>query len=84
MKNYLEAVGDVIVRKWDQVGLSDFHGEDFTYAQIAGHFAKAHAMFSELGIEQGDRISICGHNSVRWALAFLVGNCSLRFCPYTL
>lgn len=71
MKNYLEAVGDVIVRKWDQVGLSDFHGEDFTYAQIAGHFAKAHAMFSELGIEQGDRISICGHNSVRWALAFL-------------
>ncbi|MDR0686479.1 MAG: AMP-binding protein [Dysgonamonadaceae bacterium] len=52
--------------------ISDF-GTDrvFTYGDVARQIARFHILFEECRINRGDKISIVGKNSSRWAMAYL-------------
>lgn len=71
MKHFLSYFEDVTLAKWERPALSDYKGEDFSYARVAGELKKLHLAFHNLGIQPGDRIAFCGQNSARWAMAFL-------------
>ena len=59
------------VKHWDRPAVSDFHGETFSYEDVANHIAQLHLFFDELGVEKHERIAICGQNQAGWAISFL-------------
>lgn len=51
--------------------LSDLNGGTITYAELTREIARLHVMFSNAGIQRGDKIALCAKNSSQWALIFL-------------
>ncbi|MBO6012947.1 MAG: AMP-binding protein, partial [Bacteroidales bacterium] len=68
---FITLLQDSIRKHWAHTALSDYKGDDFTYAEIAVIIRHYHEMFRQKGIKRGDRISICGPNSARWGIAYL-------------
>lgn len=56
---------------WDKAAVSNFHGESFTYADVATQIERFHNLFSCLGVQKGDKIALCAKNSARWAISFI-------------
>jgi len=56
---------------WDLNALTDFNGVTLQYKGIARKIEKTHILFQASGIEKGDKIAVCGRNSVNWCVAFL-------------
>lgn len=69
--HFLNRIQKVITDKWDQVGMSDFQGRDFTYREIATRMIKLHLMYERLGIADGQKIALSGKNSANWGMTFL-------------
>ncbi len=57
--------------QWNMMALSDYQGDNFTYAEVAQSIRSCHEMFQHYGIKRGDRIALCGDGCARWAIAFL-------------
>ncbi len=60
-----------IINNWEQNALSDYNGETFTYADVAGHIVYFHQQFKRAGIKKGDKIAVIGKNSARWCILYL-------------
>jgi long-chain acyl-CoA synthetase len=60
-----------IKSNWNSVSLSDYKGEEFTYAGIAAEIIRLHEIFKEAGVNKEDKISLLGKNSARWCIAYL-------------
>ena len=70
-KSFVSYLEEGITNNWNQNALSDYQGETFSYAQIAGHVHYFHSFFKESGIKPGDKIALVGKNSVRWAILYI-------------
>ena len=57
---------------WDLKAYSDY-GTDvsYTYGELAKEVAKLHLFFEKTGIQRGDKISLIGKNSSKWAITYL-------------
>lgn len=71
MRHYLNRLQESIIAKWNTPALSDYRGEDFTFANFATEIARLHTIFRLLDVKSGDKISLSAKNSSRWAMAFL-------------
>ena len=56
---------------WTTKALSDYHGDDFTYGEVAHIIDYYHGQFRERGIRRGDHIALCGNGCARWGIAFM-------------
>lgn len=65
-----ECVENSVKNNWELFALCDYKGKQYRYKDVAAEIAKLHILFSESGIEKGDRIAICGRNSANWGIAF--------------
>ncbi|MBQ2393110.1 MAG: AMP-binding protein, partial [Alistipes sp.] len=74
MEHFLTLLETRLRRNWNKPALSDYRGDTFTCAQVAEQFARLHVLFAAAGVERGDKVAISGHNSARWAMAFLAAN----------
>lgn len=74
MNHYLSVLQKTFKDNWTSVALSNYHGEDFTYEEVAAYIEKFHILFEQAGIRKGDKIAICAKNSARWAISFLAIN----------
>lgn len=74
MKHYLEALNETIKRDWDLKALCNWRGEEFTHKDLATNIEKFHIIFDKIGLKKGQKISLCGTNSARWAISFLAIN----------
>jgi len=71
-KHYLSYLQETIVRRWDCLAITDLDGENhYTYAELAAEIAKLHVTWRECGIQEGDKIALCGRNCANWGLLFL-------------
>ena len=70
-KDIILRVEDSIKKNWDRDALTDYKGCTLQYKDVARRIEKLHIMFNEVGIEPGDKISLCGRNSSNWGVAFL-------------
>lgn len=70
-KDIILRVEDSIKKNWDRNALTDYKGCTLQYKDVARRIEKLHIMFNEVGIEPGDKISLCGRNSSNWGVAFL-------------
>lgn len=71
MRHYLDRLQESIIAKWNTEALSDYRGEDFTFANFATEIARMHAIYRTLDVKAGDKIALAAKNSSRWAMAFL-------------
>ncbi|WP_298646900.1 AMP-binding protein [uncultured Proteiniphilum sp.] len=55
---------------WEMPAMTDFQGKTFYYKDFAREIDRLHDYFKTAGIQRGDKISVCGKNSARWAISF--------------
>jgi len=68
--SYNQIVQESIQKYWDCDSMSDYGLFTFKYKDVAEIIEKFHILYSELGIQKGDKIAICGRNLSRWGAAF--------------
>lgn len=56
---------------WNEDSLTDYGTQTYKYKDVARLIEKVHLLLEASGVEPGDKVAICGRNSVRWAVAFL-------------
>lgn len=63
---------EISLRKhWDLQAYTNFGTpQKYTYGDVAKMIARLHQMFSQLGIEKGDKIALCDKNNCHWAISF--------------
>ena len=60
-----------VIENWDLDALTDYQGATLQYHDVARKVEKLHILFENCGVQQGDKIAICGRNSAHWAVTFL-------------
>ena len=76
MINYINQFTQTTRNLWDQKALCDWHGEEFTFGEVAANIARLHLLMENTGIKKGQKITIFAPNSARWATSFLAINTS--------
>ena len=71
MRHYLDRLQESIIAKWNTEALSDYRGENFTFANFATEIARLHTIYRILDVKHGDKIALAAKNCSRWAMAFL-------------
>ncbi len=69
--SFNEMVQGSIRANWDLPALSNYSEEPISYGRLADRILLVHAVYSEYGIKNGDKIALLGRNSVNWALIYL-------------
>ena len=82
-KNYLDILAETIRNNWDQPALTDFYltedgkaqdtsrGNHYTYGEMYAEIVRVAGLLTNLGLQKGDHIAICGANSSHWVIAYL-------------
>lgn len=60
-----------IIENWNLDALTDYKGATLQYHDVARKIEKLHILLENSGVQQGDKIALCGRNSSCWAVAFL-------------
>lgn len=71
MKHYLSLLQETIKRDWELPALANYHGEVFSFKDVATCIEKFHIFFESAGVAKGDRIALCAKNTARWGISFL-------------
>lgn len=74
MKHYLKRLEEAVKQNWDRPSLCNYHGESFTFAQMAEQIARLHVFFEAAGLKKGMKVSICAKNSARWGISLFAIN----------
>lgn len=69
--SFNEIIEKCIIAHWDKDALTDYKGATLQYHDVARKIEKLHILFENSGVEQGDKIALCGRNSANWAVVFL-------------
>lgn len=67
---FLGLIEQSVRNHWEMPVMTDFEGKTFLYKDFAREIDQLHDYFKVAGIQRGDKISICGKNSARWAISF--------------
>lgn len=68
---FIDYIEQSIIKNWDKDSLTDYKGITLQYKDVARKIAKFHIVLESAGIQPGDKIAVCGHNSAHWAVTFL-------------
>lgn len=71
VQSFNALIEHAITSNWDKDALTDYKGATLQYHDVARKIEKLHIMFEHSGLKPGDKIGICGRNSLAWACAFL-------------
>lgn len=68
----IRRIENVFKKAWDRPAMTNVDSDHtYTYGDVATRVAYLHALFSEMGIQPGQRIAICDKNSAEWAITLL-------------
>jgi len=67
---FLGLIEQSIRNHWELPAMTDFQGKTHYYKDFAREIDQLHDFFKAVGIQRGDKISVCGKNSANWAIAF--------------
>ncbi|MDR1561761.1 MAG: AMP-binding protein [Dysgonamonadaceae bacterium] len=71
-KTFIKLYEKSFAENFDLNAMSDYGSNRvFTYGDVARQIARLHIIFEECRINKGDKISIVGKNSSRWAIAHI-------------
>jgi len=70
-ENFIQLYAESLAKNWDLPAVSDYHGDTFTYGEMAAQIARLHILLEQLNVQKGDKIAVFGRNSARWCTSFL-------------
>lgn len=62
---------DGLKTHWERDAVSNYKGGVWRYGDLAQKICSFHYLLRRSGIRAGDRIAVCGRNSVNWGVVFL-------------
>ncbi len=69
--SFNEYIEKSIKEYWDLDSMTDYGTHTYKYKDVARIIEKVHILLEASGVQKGDKVAICGRNSVRWGIAFL-------------
>ena len=69
--SFNEYIEKSIKEFWDLDSMTDYGTHTYKYKDVARIIEKVHIILEASGVEKGDKVAICGRNTVRWGIAFL-------------
>ena len=70
--NFIKIYERRFIENWDLPALTDYvTGKTYTYGNLATDIAKTHVFFESIGLEPGDKVAICGKDSVEWVKIYM-------------
>lgn len=71
-KHLFSYYNEIFPKYWDEPVLTDYNGTDnYTFKEVAEEVARLRKFFYLMGIQQGDKIALCGRNCAKWAISYL-------------
>lgn len=71
-QNFINLYESSFKKNWDLPALTDYKGgTSYTYGELAAEIARLHLLFTALGIQKGDKVSLIGKNHSSWAVVFM-------------
>lgn len=72
MENFIKIYERSFIENWELPALTDYvKGETLKYADFATSVAKVHVLFDSMGIRPGDKVALCGKDSVNWVIIYM-------------
>jgi long-chain acyl-CoA synthetase len=71
INSFNQYIQRAIIQNWNADALTDYQGQTLQFHDVARKIEKVHIMFENCGIQEGEKIAICGRNSANWAITFL-------------
>lgn len=71
MTHYLTYFETAVKTFWNNLALSNYGKEDFTFGQVAEQIERNHILLELAGAQRGDKVVLCARNSAQWAMAFM-------------
>ncbi len=69
-RNFVKTIENSLKDHWTQPCFTNFEADTYTYGEIAESFLIFHEVFRKCGIKKGDKLAVCGKNSVNWAKTY--------------
>lgn len=71
-QNFIKIYENSFKNNWDLPALTDYKvNTSYTYGELAREIARLHILFSELNIQQGDKVALIGKNHSSWSILFM-------------
>ncbi|MDE5551632.1 MAG: AMP-binding protein [Muribaculaceae bacterium] len=70
--NFIKIYEKSFAENWELPALTDYPtGKTQTYAEMATDIAVAHVLFRSIGLKPGDKVALCGKDSMRWVKIYM-------------
>ncbi len=70
-RNFVKTLENSFKDNWDQPCFTNYDADSHTFGDIAKSMLVFHEVFKKCGIKKGDKLAVCGKNSVNWAKCYL-------------
>ena len=71
-ENFIRLFESSIRENWELPALTDYIEKvTYTYGEAGKEIAKLHLLFEQIGVEEGDKISLIGKNGTHWCIAYI-------------
>ncbi|MBD5358558.1 MAG: long-chain fatty acid--CoA ligase [Bacteroides sp.] len=72
IENFIKIYERSFIENWDLPALSEFgKNTDLTYGELAESIAMSHMIFESIGLKPGDKIALCGKDSINWIKVYM-------------
>lgn len=72
IRNFIKIYEKSFIENWNLPALTDYvTGKTIPYSDLATSIAKLHLFYEGIGLKQGDKVAICGKDSVNWVLIYM-------------
>lgn len=72
MQNFASIYEKSFIENWTLPALTEYTtGRTLTYCDLARDIAMTHLLFESAGIRPGDKIAVCGRDSLSWVTAYM-------------
>ena len=70
--NFIKRYEKSFIENWDLDALTDYPtGKTLTYGEMAHRIAHNHLLFETIGLRPGDKIALCGRDSMEWVVLYM-------------
>ncbi len=70
--NFIKIYERSFIENWELPALTDYvSGKTTTYGELAADIAQSHIFFESIGLKPGDKVALCGKDSVTWVKIYM-------------
>ncbi|MBI9104895.1 MAG: AMP-binding protein [Spirochaetales bacterium] len=70
-RNFVDNIQNALREHWDRPCFSNFEEDTYSYKEIAASILAFHEVYKKSGLKKGDKVAVCGKNSVNWVKVYL-------------